>query len=116
MPVIFNWFAFHFTGINVSKRHNILLNSIGVFPEETEAYQKIQLMTGLGYSLLVVLTLVQVWLFYLYNGRFHPFAKIAMKEPKSENDQSGKDDEPIVFLNITDENQGINEDNNCTEC
>ena len=66
------------------ERHDILVNTTGVFPEEVEAMEKIKLMLGLGYSMLVVLTIVQVVSFYFYNGRFHPFAKIVMPDPTSE--------------------------------
>ena len=65
------------------ERHDILLNTSGPFPEEFEAMDKIKLLIGLGYSLLVVLTILQVVSFYLYNERFHPFAKIVMPEPIS---------------------------------
>ena len=72
-----------FSEVNMWERHDILLNSIGPFPEEFEAMEKIKLIIGLGYSLLVVLTIVQVVSFYLYNKRFHPFAKIVMPDPTS---------------------------------
>ena len=42
------------------------------------AYKQIRWMIGLSYSLLLLLTLVQIVTFYLYNGRFHPFALIVM--------------------------------------
>ena len=37
------------------ERHDILLNTSGPFPEEFEAMDKIKVLIGLGYSLLVVL-------------------------------------------------------------
>ena len=69
-----------FAGINIFERHNILEKTIGAFPEEIEAYKQIQWMIGLSYSLLLLLTLVQIVTYYLYNGRFHPFALIVMPE------------------------------------
>ena len=69
-----------FSAINMFERHDILLNTSGPFPEEFEAMDKIKLLIGLGYSLLVVLTILQVVSFHLYNKRFHPFAKIVMPE------------------------------------
>ena len=70
--------VFSFAGINISDRHDILVNSIGAFPQENEAYVQIQWMIGLSYSLLLLLTLGQIVTYYLYNGRFHPFALIVM--------------------------------------
>ena len=65
------------------ERHDILLNTSGPFPKEFEAMDKIKLLIGLGYLFLVVLTIVQVVSFYLYNKRFHPFARIVMPDPTS---------------------------------
>ena len=72
-----------FTGTNIFDRHAILVNSIGAFPEEIEAYVQIQWMIGLSYSLLVLLTTIQIVSFYLYNDRFHPFALIVRTKEKS---------------------------------
>ena len=72
-----------FTGTNIFDRHAILVNSIGAFPEEIEAYVQIQWMIGLSYPLLVLLTTVQIVSFYLYNDRFHPFALIVRTKEKS---------------------------------
>ena len=69
-----------FTGTNIFDRHAILVNSIGAFPEEVKAYEQIQWMIALSYSLLLFFTLVQIVTYYLYNGRFHPFALIVMPE------------------------------------
>ena len=37
-------------------------------------------MVGLSYSLMLLLTVVQIVTYYLYNGRFHPFALIILPE------------------------------------
>ena len=41
-------------------------------------------MIGFCYSFLVLLTIIQVVSYYLYNGRFHPFALIVMPDPMDE--------------------------------
>ena len=69
-------------GINIFARHDVLVNSIGAFPEETTAYEQIKWMIGLSYPLLVLLTITQMVTYYLYNGRFHPFALILEPKPK----------------------------------
>ena len=56
------------------------MNSIGALPEEYAAFEKVQLMLYLGYSLLLLLTIGQVVLYYLYNGNYHPYCKIVMPE------------------------------------
>ena len=71
--------SLYFTGINIFDRHNILVNSIGAFPEEIKAYERIQSMIIIGYSSLLVLTVIQITSYYLYNGRFHPFALIVKR-------------------------------------
>ena len=73
---------FFFAAINVFDRQNLLVNSIGAFPEEYAAFETVQLMVFLGYSLLLVLTICQVVLYYLYNGKYHPYCKIVMPERK----------------------------------
>ena len=75
------------SGSNIFDRHNILVNSIGAFPEEIEAHGQIKWMIGLSYTLLVVVTIIQIVSYYLYNGRFHPFASIIL--PKQVNSQAG---------------------------
>ena len=70
-----------FLGINAFERHDILVDSIGVYPEEIQAYDQIKLMIILGYTALLILTLIQVLSYYLYNGRFHPFAIIVQPQP-----------------------------------
>ena len=68
--------------MNVFERHNLLLNSIGAFPEEYEAFNKLILLLSLGYSLLVLCTIIQVVSYYYFNGKYHPFAIIVMPEQK----------------------------------
>ena len=46
-----------------------------------EAFRKIQLLLGLGYGGLMLLTLGQVIVFYFYNGSWHPLSKI-ISNPK----------------------------------
>ena len=61
-----------FLGYNIFERHDIIVNSIGAFLEEIQAYEKIQMMIGLGYSIIVFLTIIQVVSYYLYNAKCHP--------------------------------------------
>ena len=76
----------NFAGINVFERHALLLDYIGAFPEEEQAFINIKLMIILGYSFLIFLTIIQVVSYYFCNGRFHPFAMIIMPEPDQSKD------------------------------
>lgn len=67
-------------GVNVFERHELLVNTIGAFPEEYQSFEQIKLMIALSFSLLVTLTFVQVVTYYLFNGRLHPFNKIITSE------------------------------------
>lgn len=58
----------------------MLLDTIGTFPEENKAYEQIKLMPILSYTILVILTMVQVVSYYFFNGKFHPYAMIVMSE------------------------------------
>ena len=77
-------------GKNVFQRHEILVSSIGAFPEEIKAYEQIKWMIGLSYMLLAFLTFIQIMSFYFYNGKFHPFSLIVMGEETSQESMSKK--------------------------
>ena len=67
---------------NVGERQKILVNSIGAFSQEDDAFQQIKLLIGLGYTFLIILSILQMVVYYLYNGRFHPFSAILRIEQK----------------------------------
>ena len=71
------------TGKNIFERHELLVNSIGAFQEEIDAYEQIKWMVILSYLGLGLLTFIQIISFYLYNGKFHPFSLIVMGEEAS---------------------------------
>ena len=64
------------TGTNVNERHETLINSIGAFQEEIEAYAQIKVMIGVAYTLLLLFTVTQIMTYFLYNGKLHPFSVI----------------------------------------
>ena len=79
--------------MNIFERHDILVNSIGAFPEEIQAFEQIQLMIALGYSSLLLLTIIQIVSYYLYNGRFHPFAVIVTQNLHQSQSQTASKDQ-----------------------
>ena len=60
----------------MNERHETLINSIGAFQEEIEAYAQIKVMIGVAYTLLLLFTVTQIMTYFLYNGKFHPFSVI----------------------------------------
>ena len=71
-----------FAAVNVSARQSILENTIGAYPEETFAYQKILVMIT-GYPLLLILaTFAQFYCYQIYNGSKHPFKKLVKRSEK----------------------------------
>ena len=79
--------------INVFDRHEILINSIGAFPEEIQAYEQMKVMLGTAYGLLIIGTVLQVVLYYLYNGIYHPFACIVIDQDDDKADDDDNDDD-----------------------
>ena len=61
---------------NVSERHEILDNSIGVLPEEQEAFDLIQMIVILSFPILIFASLIQFSIYFIYNKYFHPFKDI----------------------------------------
>ena len=71
-----------FAAVNVSARQSILENTIGAYPEETFAYQKILVMIT-GYPLLLILaTFAQFYCYQIYNESKHPFKKLVKRSEK----------------------------------
>ena len=71
-----------FAAVNVSARQSILESTIGAYPEETFAYQKILVMIT-GYPLLLILaTFAQFYCYQIYNGSKHPFKKLVKRSEK----------------------------------
>ena len=63
------------TDIEINARHNLLLQTIGVLQMEIEAYQTVSLFFIL-IPVIILLSMLQLGFFTLYNGRFHPMSTI----------------------------------------
>ena len=63
------------TDIEINARHNLLLQTIGVLQMEIEAYQTVSLFFIL-IPVIILLSILQLGFFTLYNGRFHPMSTI----------------------------------------
>ena len=66
----------------MQERHDVLSRTIGYLDEEQEALDRGYLVLIGSTVTIVVGSLLQILLFYLYNGPFHPFANILIDEDK----------------------------------
>ena len=64
----------------MQERHDILARTIGYLDEEQEALDRGYLLMICSTVTMVVGSLLQILFFYLYNGKFHPFANILVDE------------------------------------
>ena len=83
-PAAVKTYQFQILGSNIFERHNFLLNTIGVLPEEIEAQYKVVLLIYVSYLSLILLSLVDVICFNMYNSRYHPFKYILISEDTEE--------------------------------
>ena len=62
---------------SILERHNLLETSIaGVLDIEIDAYQQSWLFSFVFFPTFIGLAMIQYLAFFLYNGRFHPIARI----------------------------------------
>ena len=62
--------------MNILERHNELDATIGFLKMEEESLERAFLFSWIFFPSWIILTVVQGLCFVLYNGRFHPLAKI----------------------------------------
>ena len=74
----------------VHQRHSILEQTIGALPEEIEAYDTIKYLSPLMFLALIILTLVQLTIYFVFNRLLHPFKDILVSE----------DSEPIKLTTL----------------
>ena len=74
----------------MQERHDILSRTIGYLDEEQEVLDKGYMLLISSTVAMVVGTLLQILFFYLYNGPFHPFAKILVDETEGKTQSFAK--------------------------
>ena len=65
-----------FTDMTVKERHNQLDATIGFLEFEMKVLERAQLMSWVFFPTWICMAILQAILFTLYNGKFHPLAKI----------------------------------------
>ena len=64
------------TDTTMKERHNQLDATIGFLESETESLERAQLFAWVFFPTWILMGILQAITFVLYNGRFHPLAKI----------------------------------------
>ena len=64
----------------MQERHDILSKTIGYLDKEQEALDGGYILMNCSFSIMIVGSLLQVLFFWLYNGKFHPFANILLDD------------------------------------
>ena len=67
----------------VQERHSILMNTIGVFPEEEEAMDRVTLLLWLLPTVVAFATLIDILLVLLYVNILHPWSVILQQVDNS---------------------------------
>ena len=76
-----------FTDRNILDRHNHLIATVGFLQMEEDSLRTAYYFSWVFFPAWIILTIVQIVCFFLYNGRLHPLAKII---DKYEVDETGK--------------------------
>ena len=71
---------FFSTAVNVMERHELLLSSIGTFPEEDAAYTLVTFLQWLLPTVVVIHALVDATLVFIYLKFAHPWVGILKTE------------------------------------
>ena len=72
----------------LQERHNILVGTIGVFPQEAEALDRLTLLCWLQPTILALATVVDVLLVLLYVYFLHPWKVIIQQVGLAQNRKS----------------------------
>ena len=71
---------FSSTAINVKERHELLLSSIGTFPEEDAAYAFVTMLLWLLTTVVAIHAIVDATLVFIYLKFAHPWVGILKTE------------------------------------
>ena len=69
-------YLLYFSDHAIHTRHALLLNTVGVLHMEIEAYNKAFTFSWIFFPIVIMLALLQLVFFTLYNNQLHPMRKI----------------------------------------
>ena len=85
--------------MKISERQGILYETIGYLEEESLATVKVWTIAGLSLYFVIIFTLVEAWLFILYNNKYHPFKNILLDMDSKENEENDINDDRNIPMN-----------------
>ena len=85
--------------MKISERQNILYETIGYLPEELWASVEVWKIAGLSLYFVIISTVIEAWLFILYNNKYHPFKNILLDMEGKEN--NNRDDSNIPMNDLS---------------
>ena len=62
--------------MKISERHVILYETIGYLPEEQTSYENVWIIAGVSLAFVTCGTILEAFLYMIYNERVHPFKNI----------------------------------------
>ena len=86
------------------KRHEELNDTVGFLQMEEESLETAYYFSWIFFPIWIILTIVQIVCFVLYNGRLHPLARII---DESEADDTGKGKYKVMHTNYYKNLRGI---------
>merc|ERR1712051_725077 len=84
--------------MKISERHRILYETIGYLEEESLAKVKVWTIAGLSLYFVIIFTVVEAWLFILYNNKYHPFNNILLDIDSKKNNINNDENIPMNDL------------------
>ena len=70
----------NFIDLKIEERHSFLYDTIGYLPEEKEAFEKVNFLLFGSFGYMIVGSVLEMILFYLYNNKCHPFKNILVSD------------------------------------
>ena len=84
--------------MKISERQGILYETIGYLEEESLATVKVWTIAGLSLFFVIIFTVIEAWLFILYNNKYHPFNNILLDIDSKKNNINNDENIPMNDL------------------
>ena len=89
----------YFSEQNIRARQELLLDSIGVFPEETEAFEAVSLMSWVLPLCATLVMCIDFLLILIANFLIHPWVAIVSEDTKGDCERVVKEAEAVIAHN-----------------
>ena len=92
-----------FSANSIQTRHHLLLDHIGVFPEEIEAYEQVSFLRWAIPVFVTLAWIVDFLLILLFHFCFHPWVDILKEDTKGDRERILKEVEAMIDVDMTSE-------------